>query len=298
MVKYLTDQERLSPRTESIYLNAVIIQKGRPRLFRSSTSLFQHEAKTMKPPASLTRYITTFLLVLLFSRANSTTPPHSHSTANDPTIPLNNISFSTRAHWMRQANAALSSLTGTPCPFAAFSTMIVNHTDTDPSSLGSLVCMGANSNAKTGNPTLHGEIAAINNCSALLTDPAGEYRLSPTEALAAFRQLTLYTNAESCPMCASAIRWAGMREYVYGTSIESLTRMGWGQIDIGSAEVFERSKGLGGDTYLLGDVLANETDGYFGWQFDEARVCPEGCVRVEDMCRNTDGLSTVLHDGI
>ena len=81
--------------------------------------------------------------------------------------------------------------------------------------------------------------------------------------------------------------------------------MGWGQIDIGSTEVFERSQGLkdntgvgGGSYYLLGDVLANETDAYFGWQFDETTMCPEGCVRVEGVCRNTDGLSTVLHDEI
>ena len=81
--------------------------------------------------------------------------------------------------------------------------------------------------------------------------------------------------------------------------------MGWGQIDIRSAEVFERSKGLRDDAgvgvgscYLLGDVLANETDRYFGWQFDETTVCPEGCVRVEGVCRNMDGLSTVLHDEI
>jgi tRNA(Arg) A34 adenosine deaminase TadA len=256
----------------------------------------------MNPSTSLSRYITIFLLFLLLNAAESSTHPHNQGTTNDPTIPLDDIPYSTRAHWIRQANAALIPLTGTPCPFAAFSTMIVNHTDTS-SSLGSLICMGTNSNAQTGNPTLHGEIAAINNCSALLTDPAGKYRLSPTEALAAFRQLTLYTNAESCPMCASAIRWAGMREYVYGTSIETLIRMGWGQIDIGSAEVFERSQGLkdntgagGGVCCLLGDVLANETDRYFGWQFDEDGVSPEGCVRVQGMCiKDEAGSDRVLH---
>ena len=259
----------------------------------------------MQPLTSLKCYITTFLFFLL-AKADSTPQNHTHGTISDQTTPVNNIPFSTRAHWIRQANAALSSLTGTPCPFAAFSTVIVNHTDTDPSSPGSLICIGANSNAQTGNPILHGEIAAINNCSALLTDPSGKYRLSPTEALAAFRQLTLYTNAESCPMCASAIRWAGMREYVYGTSIESLIRMGWGQIDIGSAEVFERSKGLkdntgkgGGSCYLLGDVLANETDAYFRWQFDGSSVCPEGCIRLEGICtKAADGQSAVLHDEV
>lgn len=68
----------------------------------------------------------------------------------DATLTINSIPYSTRAYWMRQANIAL----GTPCPFAAFGAVVVNHTDT--SGLGEVVCTGANSNSKTGNPTLHG----------------------------------------------------------------------------------------------------------------------------------------------
>ena len=45
-----------------------------------------------------------------------------------------------------------------------------------------------------------GEIATINNCTSILTDPAGKYRLSGSEALQAFGQLSLYTTAEACPM--------------------------------------------------------------------------------------------------
>lgn len=56
---------------------------------------------------------------------------------------------------MRQTNAALEVVTGSPCPFAAFGTVIVNHTNTD--GLGDLLCIGANENSRTGNPTLHGE---------------------------------------------------------------------------------------------------------------------------------------------
>ena len=82
--------------------------------------------------------------------------------------------------------------------------------------------------------------------------------------------------------------------------------MGWGQIDIGSAEVFERSQGLKDNTraglgvcYLLGDVLANETDRYFGWQFDESGVCPEGCTRIGGMCmKDKAGLDRVPHEEI
>ena len=68
-----------------------------------------------------------------------------------------------------------------------------------------------------------GEMAAIANCTAIFTDPAGRYRMNASQARAAFEDLSLYTNAESCPMCASAIRWAGFKEYIYGTSINALT---------------------------------------------------------------------------
>ena len=65
-------------------------------------------------------------------------------------------------------------------------------------------------------------MAAINNCTTILTDPQGPYQLTPAAALAASPSLTLDTNAESCPMCASAVRRAGFREYVCGTSIDAL----------------------------------------------------------------------------
>lgn len=89
---------------------------------------------------------------------------HGHQgTVNIPviaesTLSINGVPFNTRAHWMRVANAALAELDGTPCPFAAFSTAIVNHT---ASGLGELVCIGVNSNSKTGNPTLHGASAGL-----------------------------------------------------------------------------------------------------------------------------------------
>lgn len=130
------------------------------------------------------------------------------------------IPLSTRIHWMRRANAALAELSS-PCPFAAFGTAIVNHT---AGGLGELVCIGINSGGLHGDPTLHGEIsipsrsssadsdplcvgeiAAIQNCSKVLTDPAGPYNLTPSAALSAFKQLSLYTNAESCPMVRPAV---------------------------------------------------------------------------------------------
>lgn len=107
------------------------------------------------------------------------------------------IPYSIRAQWMRRANEALTDLLS-PCPRYAFGTAIVNHTSNDD--LGELICIGANDNGREGNPTLHGEMAAIRNCTKVLTDPEGQYKLSGAEAIAAFKDLTLYTNGEPCPM--------------------------------------------------------------------------------------------------
>jgi hypothetical protein len=68
--------------------------------------------------------------------------------ASDP------VAATVRQQWMLTAKSALDSLAGSPCPFAAFGAAIVNHT---ASQEGELVCIGANSVRRDGNPTLHGE---------------------------------------------------------------------------------------------------------------------------------------------
>lgn len=200
---------------------------------------------------------------------------------------------------MRRANEALFEVLEDSCPFAAFGTVIVNHTT---EGLGELVCIGANTNKVTGNPTLHGmscpsvskckllisqgEMAAIKNCSEIFTDPLGSYNMTAAEALESFAELSLYTNAESCPMCASAIQWAGFAEYIYGTSIDVLIKKGWGQIRVGSMEIFRQSFDMGTTTRLIGEVLTNETDPYFSWQYDPSYSCPKGCSRRGNTCSN------------
>lgn len=86
-------------------------------------------------------------------------------------------------------------------------------------------------------------------------------------------------------MCASAIRWAGFKECVFGTSIQTLKEKGWSQLDIEAKEVFERSGDLKTETRLLGGVAREETDVYFAWQFDEEAVCPTGCERKGRGCK-------------
>ena len=90
-------------------------------------------------------YLRSLLLLHLVVLASATDV--DNSLERDP------ISHDIRAHWMRHAIAALPELTGSPCPSEAFGAVIVNHT---ASPEGELVCMGANSIKKDGNPTLHG----------------------------------------------------------------------------------------------------------------------------------------------
>jgi hypothetical protein len=72
---------------------------------------------------------------------------------------------------------------------------------------------------------------------------------------------------------------AGFREYIYGTSIETLVQQGWGQIRIPSLEVFKQSFELPDPARLTGEVLTNEMDLYLVWQFNPDYPCPVGCAR-------------------
>lgn len=137
------------------------------------------------------------VLTLIHLTRGSKPPSHSHSKPPDPED-TDTIPFSTRAHWIRRTNAALSTLYS-PCPFAAFGTVIVNHTSTsnpNANALGEIVCMSVNQNQQTGNPILHGEMAAINTCSAVLEARGW----SPGEIGGAWRELSLYSNGEPCSM--------------------------------------------------------------------------------------------------
>lgn len=113
-----------------------------------------------------------------------------------PDISSGGLASSTRAHWMRVASSA--NLAISACPSAPYGTAVVNHTlpSSNSSHLGDLICTGVNDNHQSGNPILHGEMAAFVNCSNILTDSEGLYRLSATEAREAWKSFSLYTTAE------------------------------------------------------------------------------------------------------
>ena len=77
-------------------------------------------------------------------------------------------------------------------------------------------------------PTYHGEVDAINRCAESHPDID-------------WNGLVLYTTAEPCPMCQSAVEWAGIRMVVFGSSIPFLKSLGYSQIDIRAEEVARRT---------------------------------------------------------
>ncbi|KAF2034560.1 hypothetical protein EK21DRAFT_56128 [Setomelanomma holmii] len=173
-----------------------------------------------------------------------------------------------------QANEALFEQSG-PCPFVAYGTIIVSHTTDE------VVCRGAN--FRTGDPTqtdrltsIHGEISAINVCTAVFA----ARDMTATQIFAAWGELSIYKNAKSCPMCASAIRWAGFKEYIYGTTIQHNYNVSWGVITISSYDVFQQTRQLPGyQTVMLRQILTNETDPLFSWQYDDSYPYPNECVK-------------------
>jgi guanine deaminase len=71
---------------------------------------------------------------------------------------------------------------------------------------------------------------------------------------------TIYSTTEPCPMCFSAIHWAGMARIVYGASIEDAARAGFSELSISNSEM----KRLGGSPVeIVAGVMAVEAKKLF-----------------------------------
>lgn len=119
----------------------------------------------------------------------------------------------THEHWMEQALEM-----GRDNRFAPFGTVIVH--------IPSQRVLAGGCNHTVDSPIWHGEMDALSQLD----------RESP------FKECALYTTAEPCPMCQSAILWAGIPLLVYGSSIPYLKSIGWSQIDLRAAELVPRSQ--------------------------------------------------------
>lgn len=125
-------------------------------------------------------------------------------------------------------------------PAAPFGCVILN------SETGEVVAEGLNDEERS--PVLHGETDAV-------------MRLFEESARVDTSRLVLYTTAEPCPMCSGAILWSGIPHVVYGTSIETLKRLGLPHIDLSCEEVAARASFEGFS--VTGGVLEHECDPLF-----------------------------------
>lgn len=111
---------------------------------------------------------------------------------------------------------------------------------------GEILAEGVNDARR--NPILHGEIAAI---------------LAYVEAQrgADWARLALYTTAEPCPMCSSAILWSGIPHLIFGTSADTLRGLGRPHIRVRAEEVAHRS--TLGNLVITGGILEKECDALY-----------------------------------
>jgi tRNA(Arg) A34 adenosine deaminase TadA len=114
-------------------------------------------------------------------------------------------------YWMRKA---ITISKDKKTPYAA---IIVNETDD---------YIAAFNTTKQDGPTAHAEINAIQKLKQLNVNDA--------------KKLRLYSTVEPCPMCMSAIVWAGIGEVVFGAIIEDASEFGQ-QITISSQDVANQS---------------------------------------------------------
>ncbi len=111
---------------------------------------------------------------------------------------------------------------------------------------GQFLAEGLNEGEK--NPVWHGELAAIMGCAEAHPD-------------ADWSRMTLYTTAETCPMCSTAVLWAGIPRVVYGTSAETLNGLGFPKLDLSIQEISHRTSL--GEPEVVAGVLKNECDALF-----------------------------------
>jgi tRNA(adenine34) deaminase len=111
---------------------------------------------------------------------------------------------------------------------------------------GAILAKGVNQTFQ--NPVLHGEMACINNYVS-------------QQGNKGWGDCILYTTAEPCPMCMSALVWAGIGGVVYGSSAQTIKKSG---IDIFSFSAKDINQGNSfSQTQLLGGILESECDALF-----------------------------------
>ncbi|MFA0813982.1 nucleoside deaminase [Microbulbifer epialgicus] len=176
--------------------------------------------------------LTNWLAILT---ANLLSPNLEAKTVKKETNKEKNTSRNIHEYYMR-----LAIKEGKNVPKYPFGAVIVNRLT------GEIVSKGYNQS--THNPILHGEIVAINNCA--------KHKIKIL-----WSELDLYSTAEPCPMCQSAIEWAGIKNVYYGSSIPFLQGLKWEQINIRAQEVSDRTPFR--NTKIIGGLLEGECNKLF-----------------------------------
>lgn len=107
---------------------------------------------------------------------------------------------------------------------------------------GEIIARAGNTAGSDGTVVHHAEINAIKQAEVV----KGKGNLSGC---------VLYTSAEPCPMCASAIVWSGIDTVIFSVSIETMKGAGIRQIDIDSRSIFSKS---GYEIKVIGPLMEDE----------------------------------------
>lgn len=74
-------------------------------------------------------------------------------------------------------------------------------------------------------------------------------------------RLCLYSTAEPCPVCLSAMVWFGVPRLVFGIGNGTLKRLGYTRINISASEFVQRAPFV--NCTVVGGVLATEVEPFF-----------------------------------
>lgn len=107
---------------------------------------------------------------------------------------------------------------------------------------GRVLAVARNTVLARRDPTCHAEINAIRLAARRL----GSHDLAGC---------TICSTTEPCPMCFSAIHWAGIGRIVYGTRIRDVARLGFRELTV-SNSALQRLGGSG--VRIVGGVLREE----------------------------------------
>lgn len=80
---------------------------------------------------------------------------------------------------------------------------------------GEVIATGVNRVTANNDPTAHAEVSAVREACRKL----GSFKLDGC---------TVYSSCEPCPMCLSALYWAGVKTIIYGNTKEDAEAIGFG----------------------------------------------------------------------